>query len=369
VLIQERIVVDSRSIDYLKSTYFVWLVKLKMNGNVPGVFPGVNLRKMMKNPDLLNNRLQKVHNANSGVGGVAGHNADKEVTAKKDDPSDVWGYLEAHAAFLGPSLWDNEEEFKVENMDLDEFLLENGIPIGELATTSGSPAHVTSPSTLPTSSQPSPSSSSSSSTDGSNKSNNFDQNDESVDFTALLETADNPTTSRAPKEHEEENEDQYSSDSSANSSNDLESMRTSKLNVRAAKRTPVTRKRKCAASSRQPNVSDDEDTLIPGHDFDPRSRQFSEEELRPQPMTKKSRKQYVPDGLKDEKYWARRQKNNVAAKRSRDARRVKENQIAMRANFLENEVNAVLKAELEKMTKLYHATLKRLQFYEKSAGK
>ena len=81
-----------------------------------------------------------------------------------------------------------------------------------------------------------------------------------------------------------------------------------------------------------------EDTLIPGHDFDPRSRQFSEEELRPQPMTKKSRKQYVPDGLKDEKYWARRQKNNVAAKRSRDARRVKENQIAMRANFLENEV-------------------------------
>ena len=142
-------------------------------------------------------------------------------------------------------------------MDLDEFLLENGIPIGELATNSGSPAHVTSPSTLPTSSQPSPSSSSSSSTDGSNKSNNFDQNDESVDFAALLETADNPTTSRAPKEHEEENEDQYSSDSSANSSNDLESMRTSKLNVRAAKRTPVTRKRKCAASSRQPNVSDD----------------------------------------------------------------------------------------------------------------
>ena len=56
MLIQERIVVDSRSIDYLKSTYFVWLVKLKMNGNVPGVFPGVNLRKMMKNPDLLNSK-------------------------------------------------------------------------------------------------------------------------------------------------------------------------------------------------------------------------------------------------------------------------------------------------------------------------
>ena len=48
--------------------------------------------------------------------------------------------------------------------------------------------------------------------------------------------------------------------------------------------------------------------------------------------------QYVPDDLKDDKYWARRRKNNMAAKRSRDARRVKENQIAMRAAFLEKEV-------------------------------
>jgi len=42
--------------------------------------------------------------------------------------------------------------------------------------------------------------------------------------------------------------------------------------------------------------------------------------------------------LKDDKYWARRNKNNMAAKRSRDARRSKENQIAMRAAFLEKEV-------------------------------
>jgi hypothetical protein len=32
----------------------------------------------------------------------------------------------------------------------------------------------------------------------------------------------------------------------------------------------------------------------------------------------------------------------MAAKRSRDARRVKENQIAMRANFLENKVVSAL---------------------------
>ena len=45
----------------------------------------------------------------------------------------------------------------------------------------------------------------------------------------------------------------------------------------------------------------------------------------------------MPDACKDDKYWCRRKKNNIAAKRSRDARRVKENQIAMRANFLEKE--------------------------------
>lgn len=57
-------------------------------------------------------------------------------------------------------------------------------------------------------------------------------------------------------------------------------------------------------------------------------------------MIKKSRKQFVPDELKDDKYWARRRKNNIAAKRSRDARRQKENQIAMRARYLEKEVSA-----------------------------
>lgn len=76
-----------------------------------------------------------------------------------------------------------------------------------------------------------------------------------------------------------------------------------------------------------------------GRDFDPRTRAFSDEELKPQPMIKKSRKQFVPDELKDDKYWARRRKNNIAAKRSRDARRQKENQIAMRARYLEKEVS------------------------------
>uniref|UniRef100_A0A1B6G984 BZIP domain-containing protein n=1 Tax=Cuerna arida TaxID=1464854 RepID=A0A1B6G984_9HEMI len=85
-------------------------------------------------------------------------------------------------------------------------------------------------------------------------------------------------------------------------------------------------------------------------DFDPRTRAFSDEELKPQPMVKKSRKQFVPDGMKDEKYWARRRKNNMAAKRSRDARRLKENQIALRAGFLEKE-NMGLRQEMERLKK------------------
>ena len=48
---------------------------------------------------------------------------------------------------------------------------------------------------------------------------------------------------------------------------------------------------------------------------------------------------------KDEAYWERRRKNNEAAKRSRDSRRQKETEIAMRAQFLEQE-NIQLKLEL-----------------------
>lgn len=54
--------------------------------------------------------------------------------------------------------------------------------------------------------------------------------------------------------------------------------------------------------------------------------------------------------LQDEKYWQRRKKNNLAAKRSRDARRLKENQITVRAAFLERE-NSVLRTEVAELRK------------------
>ena len=39
---------------------------------------------------------------------------------------------------------------------------------------------------------------------------------------------------------------------------------------------------------------------------------------------------------RDDKYWERRRKNNFAAKKSRDARKVRENQLNLKVACLEN---------------------------------
>jgi len=82
---------------------------------------------------------------------------------------------------------------------------------------------------------------------------------------------------------------------------------------------------------------------VPGLEFDPKRRSFDLEELRPQPIIKKRRKLYTSDSQKDELYWERREKNNVAARRSREARRLKENQIALRVAHLERENDGLRK--------------------------
>jgi len=85
---------------------------------------------------------------------------------------------------------------------------------------------------------------------------------------------------------------------------------------------------------------------VPGMGFDPKTRNFDMEELRPQPIIKKRKKNAVPEEMKDEKYWEKREKNKEATRRSREAKRLKENQIVLRAAYLEKE-NKVLKQELE----------------------
>jgi len=85
---------------------------------------------------------------------------------------------------------------------------------------------------------------------------------------------------------------------------------------------------------------------VPGLDFDPKTRNFDMEELRPQPIIKKRKKNAVPEAMKDERYWEKREKNKEATRRSREAKRLKENQIVLRAAYLEKE-NKVLKQELD----------------------
>ncbi|KAH9500881.1 hypothetical protein Btru_073233 [Bulinus truncatus] len=59
----------------------------------------------------------------------------------------------------------------------------------------------------------------------------------------------------------------------------------------------------------------------------------------------RKRPRSLPDEQKDAAYWERRRKNNDAAKRSRDARRAKEDEIAIRAALLEQE-NLKLRVEV-----------------------
>ncbi|KAJ3666480.1 hypothetical protein Zmor_001921 [Zophobas morio] len=56
-------------------------------------------------------------------------------------------------------------------------------------------------------------------------------------------------------------------------------------------------------------------------------------------------KKPIPEEQKDEKYFERRRRNNQAAKKSRDARKMREDQIALRATILEHE-NALLRAQV-----------------------
>ncbi|XP_058797596.1 hepatic leukemia factor [Phymastichus coffea] len=59
----------------------------------------------------------------------------------------------------------------------------------------------------------------------------------------------------------------------------------------------------------------------------------------------RSEKKPIPDEQKDEKYYERRKRNNQAAKKSRDARKIREDHIALKATVLEHE-NALLRAQV-----------------------
>ncbi|XP_024080389.1 hepatic leukemia factor isoform X5 [Cimex lectularius] len=221
---------------------------------------------------------------------INGKSCGKESPEKKEE-TELWSNVEAQAAFLGPNLWEKTLPYDTDlkYVDLDEFLSENGIPVeGGLQAQQ------------PTQHPPQASSS------GCIKEPGRMSPSSSTQPPVLTKREPSPSPSEA----------------------------MSPLAISPP--SPAESTLSFASSSRDA--------------FDPRTRAFSDEELKPQPMVKKSRKQFVPEGLKDEKYWARRRKNNMAAKRSRDARRMKENQIALRAGFLEKE-NLGLRQEMDRLKK------------------
>ena len=63
------------------------------------------------------------------------------------------------------------------------------------------------------------------------------------------------------------------------------------------------------------------------------------------PRRPRGEKKPIPDEQKDERYFERRKRNNLAAKKSRDQRKMREDAISLRASFLEKE-NALMRTQV-----------------------
>lgn len=104
-----------------------------------------------------------------------------------------------------------------------------------------------------------------------------------------------------------------------------------------------------AMSPQQAVMSDDNSRLSSGGAGSSGGEGDSTPTQTPPTTTSGRRKAHpLPDEQKDASYWERRRKNNEAAKRSRDARRAKEDEIAIRAAFLEQQ-NMTLQMEIIKL--------------------
>ncbi|XP_036385150.1 TEF transcription factor, PAR bZIP family member a isoform X1 [Megalops cyprinoides] len=311
-------------------------VTVIVDSGPPSSFPVV-LKKIMENPPP--NILEE---DNDGK--------DKDKLSETDD-GDCGGGGSGGlgpSAALTPAIWDKTipydgETFHLEYMDLDEFLLENGIPASleeELqkslskdgtqgATEQAMPAQEKPATLAPPIGSLMPIMA-------------LDQDEEAELVTITV--SDSGSDDTAPKSAEDGTEQDRATPSPIDP-DDIEV----EINF-------------------QPDPTDLVLSSVPGGElFDPRKHRFTEEELKPQPMIKKAKKVFVPEDQKDEKYWQRRKKNNVAAKRSRDARRLKENQITVRAAFLERE-NVALRQEVAELRKDFGRCKNVLTRYEAKFG-
>ncbi|KAK7939980.1 hypothetical protein WMY93_003306 [Mugilogobius chulae] len=239
---------------------------------------------------------------------------DKEKLCLGDSVDLGGGSSIGPTAALTPAIWDKTipydgENFHLEYMDLEEFLMENGIP--------------TSP----------------------------DSEDVSQESSKVKSEVTKAEVSLLPIQQLEQCSEEVVIITKTDS--DVTSDITAEVTTETDRITPVPvdPQEIEVDVNYEPDPTDLVLSSVPGGElFDPRKHKFSEEELKPQPMIKKAKKVFVPEEQKDDKYWQRRKKNNMAAKRSRDARRLKENQITVRAAFLERE-NTALRTEVAELRK------------------
>uniref|UniRef100_A0AAZ3RQ73 BZIP domain-containing protein n=1 Tax=Oncorhynchus tshawytscha TaxID=74940 RepID=A0AAZ3RQ73_ONCTS len=257
-------------------------------------------------------KLCSADNGEAGVGGASGGTGGTGIGGV--------------SASLTPAIWEKTipydgETFHLEYMDLDEFLQENGIPVTLEEELQKSLAQEETKGTRPP-------------------------------FT----TSDTETVTLTVEPAEQEKEEEDGDDEDAVSGFEATEVEVSKNKKegKSADRltpTPINPEDIEVDINFQPDPTDLVLSSVPGGElFNPRKHKFSDEDLKPQPMIKKAKKVFVPTEQKDDKYWSRRKKNNVAAKRSRDARRLKENQITVRASFLERE-NAALRLQVAELRK------------------
>ncbi|XP_049602052.1 TEF transcription factor, PAR bZIP family member b isoform X1 [Syngnathus scovelli] len=266
------------------------------------------------------------------------------------------------SASLTPAIWEKTipydgETFHLEYMDLDEFLLENGIPASledeELQKTL-TPAEGKGKSALKVTGAPSATtmSASTSPPPAPDTTTVASEPEEALTVTTLLPAKLEEDDDEDEEDDEEEDQEEESLPLEAKE--EEKAVEVSKKNPGSGQRntpSPINPDDIEVDVNFQPDPTDLVLSSVPGGElFNPRKHKFSDEELKPQPMIKKAKKVFVPNEQKDDKYWSRRKKNNLAAKRSRDARRLKENQITVRASFLERE-NAALRQQVAEMRK------------------
>ncbi|MEQ2264399.1 hypothetical protein XENORESO_004970 [Xenotaenia resolanae] len=287
-------------------------IKLEAVGEPPSSFPVV-LKKIMEMPPP--NILDGDDDPDKEKSGLGG-NADLAGGGSDMGPS----------AALTPAIWDKTipydgESFHLEYMDLEEFLMENGIPTSPDDATLKEDPEV-----------------------------NVDKTEQVKTSVQTKPASVSPVTLLPIKELDGcEEEVVIITKSDSDVTCDISTEVTTSHERSTPE--PIDPDEIEVDVNYEPDPTDLVLSSVPGGElFDPRKHKFSEEELKPQPMIKKAKKVFVPEAQKDEKYWQRRNKNNMAAKRSRDARRLKENQITVRAAFLERE-NTALRLEVAELRK------------------